>query len=141
MLQAVEWFTLGYFIFFSCYAWLKELTRGQRIKITLLGLLGILITLIVAALDEGSTKSMHVIRDFLPALIMLIAYWQSCCFYRQPNLKLQNKLVAFDGKVAELLCELHVPDRTLRWLHHYLESAYLFCYQIGRASCRESVWR
>ncbi len=128
MFQPVEWFTHGYFVFFSCYAWFKELTRGQRIKITLLGLLGILITVIVAVLDKGSTKSIHVIRDFLPALIMLIAYWQSGCFYRQPNLKLQNRLVEFDRKVASLLSELHLSDRTQRWLHHYLESAYLFCY-------------
>jgi PAP2 superfamily len=128
MLQPVEWFTLSYFAFFICYAWFWKVANGQRIKITLLGFIGILIILIVAAIDHSSRKIIPVIRNFSPALLMLIAYWQSGCFYTQPNLKLQNKLVEFDKKVAVFIGKLHLSGAALRWIHHYLESAYLFCY-------------
>ena len=129
VLQPIEWFTLGHFAFFSCYAWIRRLPRGQRIKITLLGLIGVLTILTTAAMDKSAGSSaVHVIRDFLPSLLMLLAYWQSGLFYLHANLKLQNGLVEFDKRVAVLIGELRLSDRTLQWLDHYLESAYLFCY-------------
>ena len=60
-------------------------------------------------------------RDFLPVLLIPLAYWQTGQFRRPLNEYLQGKLLSFDRKY------LQITDVLVLWP---LEVAYLFCYPL-----------
>jgi PAP2 superfamily len=123
-----EWINLVFFSAFIIVSLFRSIenTKG-RIKAIATGISGII--LILAAQSLKSFVPLNIastIRDWLPAPLMLFAYWQAGNLIRTPNEKLQNTLVNFDRKVFGYFLSFRYPT----WLESYFEFAYLFCYPL-----------
>ncbi len=128
-LNRTEWISLAYFSFFILLAWFRPLSGMQRTRITMMGGLGIILVVAAAFADEMARfAAAPTIRNLLPALLMVLAYWQSGCFYVTPNRRLQERLLEIDRRIAFPFGKLHRSGRIRRLIFGYLEIAYLFCY-------------
>lgn len=121
-------------IFFSALSTLAlfwSLPSAPRARAILMGLSGIGLSVAMRVLPRLlSMYASSVIRDWMPVLLMAMAYWQSGCFFQEPNKKLQ---AIFDSWDARILRALRVPQLT-SWTHSWfgstLELAYLLCYPV-----------
>jgi hypothetical protein len=123
-----EWINLFFFSAFIIVSILRPIanTKG-RIKAIATGLSGIILILASQSLQSYlPLQTASTIRDWLPAPLMLFAYWQAGNLIRTPNEKLQNKLVNFDRKIFAHFSSFHYSS----WLESYFEFVYLFCYPL-----------
>ncbi len=130
-MRAAEWINLGFFAFLVALAWQRRLAFARRAKVTVLGMASIGIVLGVQFLDRlFKPLPVSVIRDWLPALLFLVAYWTAGLFFSAPSEKLQSRLVLFDRRILGRLKGYLARTRVPRWIAAYLELAYLFCYPL-----------
>ena len=76
------------------------------------------------ALSPGWSE---IVRDWLPAPLVLVAYWQAGQFFQKPWIELQEVLDGIDSRLAAALKPLR-PLGEFALLDTYLEIAYLFAY-------------
>ncbi len=122
---------LAFFFFLIALAWLRPPIAYRRAKVTALGLA--VIVLVSGAQLLGRIFSpllTSVIRDWLPTLLFLVAYWTAGLFFTTPNEKLQESLARFDRKIFGHPKEYRASGRTRRSIAAYFELAYLFCYPL-----------
>jgi membrane-associated phospholipid phosphatase len=84
-------------------AWIWPLPLTRRMKASLLALL-VLLANLVARLIVRSVPPLYgsVFRDWLPAALFLIPYWQSGQFFTAPNTALEQKLARFDRQLSHV---------------------------------------
>ncbi len=94
-----------------------------------MGLAGFALTLLSANLPQAlSPLTRSVIRDWMPAPLMLLVYWQAGAFFVRVQPEFQRRLARLDEfLVAPILLSV-TRSAAGRWLLAYLELAYLFCY-------------
>ncbi len=120
-----------FFIFFIVVAWIRKLGWLKCFRVTLVGISGILISL-GGYFSEYFLPPLgsSILRDWLPAPLLMMIYWQAGLFIGRPNEKFQRKLNQYDQKIFALL----LRSRAFHWGHHwiatYFEFAYLFCYPL-----------
>lgn len=148
-MRAAEWLNLAYFGCFVVLAWIRRLRLEQRRNAIALGAAGLGLTL--AAIVSGgylTAAASAIVRDWLPAPLMLLAYWQTGQFFVAPNGKFQARLEDFDRRWLGAL----VAHPWKGGLGQYLEFAYLFCYPAvplalatlyatGHAASADEFWR
>lgn len=126
-LRPAEWINTIFFSLFVALAWFRPSSRHGRMKATLVGAVGIGLTLAALYLRHAPYPAVaSVVRDWLPAPLMLLAYWQAGAFVDAPNARLQNKLEDFDLRLLRVLPLTRLNKHPL--LHGYFELAYLLCY-------------
>jgi hypothetical protein len=124
-----EWITLVFFVFFVLVAWLKKLEGRQRWKISLIGLGGIGLCLLMAWSPVFlSVHKSDFLRNWLPVLLLMMVYWQAGLFIGQTHLNFQAVLEHYDRKILGVV----FLSKIFRWSHlqlaHYFEFAYFLCY-------------
>ncbi len=126
-MKAADWINVVYFSLLLGLGWTRSLPRGKRVRITALGALGLSLVLLQLVISSGVRPLVAaVIRDWLPAPIMLVGYWQAGQFFTRANEKAQSALFRFDQRLFRFF-----PSRFgagIRWASAYFEFAYLFCY-------------
>jgi len=128
-LYSTEWLNLAYFFFFVFLAFVLPLNSMQRRRVLSIGASAIFLLVATVTLDEAvHSPETTVFRNFLPAVLMVFAYWQSGQFYLRPNLWLQERLHNLDREIAGFLDRFRFNIRFKMWIDTYLEIAYLFCY-------------
>jgi PAP2 superfamily len=127
-LRPGEAISLVAFLCFMLLGWLRRLDRSRQYQIIGLGMLGVVIVVILQAASIRFPQTSRVFGDWLPAALILIAYWQSGRFYRAPNLKLQAWLEDFDRQRVGVLLSRWEEHGSCTWVGAYFEGAYLFCY-------------
>ncbi len=129
-MRTSEWINLIFLGVLGVWAWARPVTPARRMKCTLLGVGGIAAILLVnAAAHFFSHRSIEILRDWLPAPLLLFVYWQAGTLFVQPNLRVQRALEEFDRPVVRWVARL----RTARWgrlLLRYLELSYMLCYAV-----------
>jgi hypothetical protein len=150
--RTAEWINLIAFSLFAMLAFVLPLRARQRMKAAVIGAGGIALTLTpVLALSRLPGINTSVIRDWLPAPLMLMVYWQVGCLLREPNPALQAALERFDLRITTI-AERYRLNRAGAWMASYLETAYLLCYPLvplgigvlylaGLQSRVEDYWR
>jgi hypothetical protein len=130
-MRAAEWINVVFFSFLIALAWLRPLDSARRARATALAM-GAIAIVSSAQLLDGILKPLaaSVIRDWLPALLFLVAYWTAGFFFTAPSEKLQNHLIESDRKVLGRLREYRPGAGVLPWIASYLELAYLLCYPL-----------
>jgi membrane-associated phospholipid phosphatase len=124
-----EYWNILYFGVFVCIALVRPLPRYARIKAIALGLVGL-------AIIGGAELMLHlffskhnaVVRDWLPVVLMPIAYWQAGAFFTNPNERLQGRLEAFDRRFIPnffLYAQRRAPV-----MEAIFESCYVLCYPL-----------
>jgi membrane-associated phospholipid phosphatase len=129
-LRVAERVVLGFFTFASIASVIVPLSLHQRLLLLGLNLVtGALI--IMAAKISKPSRLVQTIRDWSPAVLILVAYRESGLFFKpDPTHHLDYLLVRWDwmllhNQFAQALFSLSAP-----WLQRYLELAYLLCYPL-----------
>lgn len=148
-MRAAEWLNLVYFACFVGLAWMRRLSPERRRNATAIGAAGLGLTLAaIVSSDYLSAAASAIVRDWLPAPLMLLAYWQAGQYFVAPDAKLQARLEEFDRRWLGAL----VARPWRGGLGQYLEFAYLFCYPVvplalaalyatGHAASVNEFWR
>lgn len=126
-MRLAEWINVVYFVFLALVSYRAVRTRPRR-RILLLGAGGILLTLLGRSSDLLLDESMsRLLRDWLPAPTLLIAYWQAGAFFTEPEPRLQAWLVSVDDRLASA-CGRWTSWRDHAGVKAYLETVYMFAY-------------
>jgi hypothetical protein len=126
-----EYVNLACFLFLVGLALFRPLPRSRRAHILVIGALGML--LIGAAVAAGRLLpplAGSVTRDWIPAILLLMVYWQAGQFFVQPRESLQLRLLQMDRKLLDPALSMLARGRAGRWVATYLELAYLLCYAL-----------
>lgn len=118
-------------VLFTTLAGLSPLVCSRRLQAMALGIAGIGLALGPRCI-QGYQDSpfISILRDWLPAPLMLMVYWQTGRFFTKPNERLQRSLERLDSRVlGAMLSWLGNPGRH-NWISSYLELAYLLCYPL-----------
>src|SRR5215510_6141371 len=92
-MRTSELVNLAYFFLFTSLALMWGLPSRSRIKAVWIGGAGVGLTVMASAAAQWLMPyAANVLRDWLPALLTLLAYWQSGCFFQKANPKLQPAL-------------------------------------------------
>jgi membrane-associated phospholipid phosphatase len=129
-MRAAEVIHIVVFTFFAVLAWLRPLPPRRRAKVTAISIGGMAATIIAALWLPRivSALAASVVRDWLPATLVLLVYWQTGNFFTAPDQGFQDRLERIDERiVGPMLRRIsHLPVAV--WLAGYLELAYLLCY-------------
>lgn len=129
-----EWIQVVFALVLAVAAWATGLTSHplpmrRRWIVTSLAVVAIMIV------DLGrfsasflSPGHLSILRDCLAVALFLVPYWQTGEFFLQPNLKMQNRLLAFDRWLLPGIVAKSGTERTV--IGFLLEMAYLFCYPL-----------
>jgi hypothetical protein len=129
-MRAAEWIHIVVFSFFVLLAWIRPLPPRRRVKVTGIGVAGAGATITTACLLPRllSTLSASVLRDWLPAALVLLVYWQAGEFFWKVNQRFQDRLEGIDARFVAPLLQGLARHRARVWVAAYLELAYLLCY-------------
>jgi hypothetical protein len=129
-MRAAEWIHIVVFSFFVSLSWIRMLPARRRAKVTLTGAAGLGATLIAALLLPRLLPALavSVVRDWLPAALVLLVYWQAGEFFMKVDQRFQDRLERIDARVAAPLLHWLARSHLGKWTAAYLELAYLLCY-------------
>jgi len=129
--RTAEWINTLTFSFFVGCAWLRALTRRQRVRATAFGVAGILLTLAAyGAQASWRLPALSIVRDWLPAPLMMFVYWQTGQFYSRRNEALEARLLALDDAILGALFGRRTDPSLGIAFANVFEFAYVFCYPL-----------
>jgi PAP2 superfamily len=131
-MRASEGIHIVVFTFLISLAWIRPLPSRRRVKVTAIGLAGLSVTIVAACLLTSVLPALvvSVVRDWVPAALVLLVYWQTGQFFTKVDQRFQDRLERIDERMLAPL---------LHWLSHRplgicistcLELAYLLCYTL-----------
>jgi membrane-associated phospholipid phosphatase len=123
---AYEWLSLLFFSFFLVLAWLRPLDWRHRLNVTILGV----VPLVLLVLLPRFGQQVATFRQFLPLILIPMAYWQTAHFSAGVNEGLQRTLAAIDERIFAALGGFSLPPWLKSLTHTYLEFAYLLVYPL-----------
>jgi membrane-associated phospholipid phosphatase len=126
-MRASEWIQIAFAIGIGLLAWMRPLEMRRRLRIVLLAAT-------VPAAILSARFALHgfagsVVRDWLPAALLLIPYWQAGQFFTGPDERIQDWLAQTDEKVLRVLQRIIRSTENGGWAG-YFETAYLMCYPL-----------
>jgi membrane-associated phospholipid phosphatase len=130
-MRVAEWIQIAFFSMLVLAAWNRPLARRRQFKVSAFATLAI--ALILAARFMFHFAPAHfssIVRDWIPAALLLVAYWQTGEFFAEPNQSVQARLAAFDRSFFRAA---HIqPAKTSigPFGALYLELAYLLVYPL-----------
>ena len=129
-MRAAEWIHIVVFSFFVSLSWIRRLPARRRAKVTVIGVAGLGATLIAAFLLPRLLPplAVSVVRDWLPAALVLLVYWQAGEFFMKVDQRFQDWLERIDARMAAPLLHWLARSYLGKWTAAYLELAYLLCY-------------
>jgi len=133
-MRTSEWIQIVFASVLAVAAWITSLTSHplplrRRWVVTCLAAIAIMVValgrLSASFLSPGH---LSILRDCLTVALFLVPFWQTGEFFLQPNLKIQNRLLAFDRWLLHGIAARSGTERTA--IGFFLEVAYLFCYPL-----------
>jgi membrane-associated phospholipid phosphatase len=96
-LRIAEWIQLVFVTALAFGACLRPLGNSRRLRVMLLAIVAIF-TIFAARFSERwvSPLASSVLRDWLPAALLLVPYWQIGQFFTAPDPTTETRLAAFD---------------------------------------------
>ena len=129
-MRAAEAIHVVVFGFLTMLAWVRGLPRGRRWKATGIGVAGLAVNLAAGwwlpRVAPGLAES--VVRDWLPAAMVLLVYWQAGEFFVRVDQRFQDALARIDARTIAGFMRWIARTRAGWWVAGYLELAYLLCY-------------
>ena len=100
-----------------------------------LAVLNVIVGCLIAALSKGGlvgrSRIASPVRDWHPALLMLLAYRESGLFIKaDPAHRLDHLFISWDQAILHSRWVEWALDACAPWLQHYLEIFYLLCYPL-----------
>jgi membrane-associated phospholipid phosphatase len=127
----MECVNLLYFSGLTLLALWKIHVRNSRMKAILIGVSGLAVSTVMMTNTRALTQYTDSwLRDWVPIPLMLMAYWQSGCFFDKPNLKLQSMFESWDRRLFTRLASIVPGTRAAKGIASLSETAYLLCYPV-----------
>ncbi|HYR90813.1 MAG TPA: phosphatase PAP2 family protein [Terriglobia bacterium] len=135
-----ELLTLGFYLSFAVLAWRRSLSAGRRAKATGIAVAGFGCIAVAAAQSQVHPIVGIAARNWLPVMLIPMAYWQTGQFVLPLNKVWQARLQRFDQKplLARICSSVRSPSR--RFLNTILELSYLFCYPLVPCGLAVLYW-
>jgi membrane-associated phospholipid phosphatase len=138
-MRHAEWINVFTFAIFAVMAWVCPLAANRRVRALVICNAGVLLVLLSISLESSlSQSSVSVIRDWLPSVLILLAYWTAGAFVSMPSERLQRILLDFDARLLKPAWLKR--SRPNHLLPAYLEVAYLLCYPLIPAGVGVLYW-
>src|SRR6516225_1163441 len=96
-MRASEWIQIVFVIGIGLLAWMRPLEMRRRLRIALLAAIVPAAILVAQYALHGFAGS--VVRDWLPAALLLIPYWQAGQVFTGPDERIEKWLAQTDEKV------------------------------------------
>ena len=128
-MRTAEWTNLVFFSLLTVLAWLQHVPQHHRVMATGFGLIGIALS-VLPQLTDHSSWAIPTLRDWLPAGLIPLAYWQTGAFFPKRKRELEHRLQDFDRKLFSLWSRSRVDLKGHQLLNTYLELAYSLCYAL-----------
>jgi membrane-associated phospholipid phosphatase len=130
-MRIAEWIQIAFFSILVLAAWRCPLARRQRLRVTAFAALAIGAILAARFMFHFvPLRFSSVVRDWLPAALLLVPYWQVGEFFAGPNQSMQARLAAFDVSVFRAV-HIQPAKASIGPLPAlYLELAYLMVYPL-----------
>lgn len=127
-MRSSEGIVLAFFVAFAIAGLLAPIDAKRRLRVAGIGLAGGLVAGSVGTLSPHPVPPL--LRDLLPGLLLLMAYWQAGQFFTGGDASLQAWLRGFDERwmPGTLRLSAELPERPA--LLSCLETAYLSCYVV-----------
>jgi membrane-associated phospholipid phosphatase len=131
-LRAAEGIVLGFLAYATVAAFELPMPARQRLTITALNVVTAAVIFLLAKVTQEKPRSFLVaVRDWLPALLILLAYRESGMFFTpDPAHRLDHIFVRWDSFLLKNKSVLAMLTGLAPWLEYYLELAYFFCYPL-----------
>ena len=127
----------GYLAYLLVLAWILPLSVGRRRLVTLVALADFGLVWWVSTADSEAGL---VVRDWLPALQILIGYWLSGAFFLRPMTGIEAWLARWDRILFDELGARRVAEHGPRVLLEYFELAYLTVYLLVPLGFGVAYW-
>ena len=129
-MRAAELIHIVVFSFFVSLAWIRPLPTRRRAKVTGIGVAGLGATITAACLLPRLLPALavSVVRDWLPAALVLLVYWKAGEFFMKVDQRFQDRLEGIDARMVAPLLHCLSRRRVGMWIAAFLELAYLLCY-------------
>lgn len=129
-LRVAEKLLLGFFAYTTVASFVFPLVLRQRLALVGLNLLVCTVVLLLSRYDvEQRRPFLALARDWLPCVLILVAYRESGLFFvPDPAHRLDYLFVRWDDALLKNPWVLAVLSFCSPWLQRYLELSYLFCY-------------
>lgn len=128
-MRAIDWLNLIFFSLFIIASWRPPVERQKRLEVHVIGIVGIILVVTSQFAERlVSTYTASVVRDWLPALLLPMMYWQAGRCAGPVNKKFQDRLQTIDDKLLTPLIANCATHPIYRRFAVALEVAYLSCY-------------
>jgi len=130
-MRRAEWIQLVFVSLLALAAWIRPLTAVRRWRVALFAALAIVL-IVLARLSVSFLPPLasSVIRDWLPAVLLLVPYWQTGLLFIGPDHELEKELLRFDRR---LFAAIRIDLATLTLgpaLALWFELAYVLAYPL-----------
>ena len=151
-MRAAEWINLAFFTAMTAGAVLRPLEPRRRKRAVAWGAVGTgVVAFCYLFASPSGLPAFSLIRDWAPAPLLLVAYWQAGQLAQKASPRLQNMLVNLDRVWWRETQPTRNASRASR-VAGYLELAYLtcyplvplaysFCYFRDAGGCADTFWR
>ena len=129
-MRAAELIHIVVFSFFISLARIRALPLRRRAKVTGIGIAGLGATITATFLLPRLLPALavSVVRDWLPAALVLLVYWQAGEFFMKVDQRFQDQLERIDARMVAPLLRCLSRRPVGMWIAACLELAYLLCY-------------
>jgi membrane-associated phospholipid phosphatase len=129
-MRSAELIHIVVFSFLLVLAWARPLPAPRRVKVAAIGIAGLAANITAAYVLPRLLPALaaSVVRDWLPAAMVLLVYWQAGGFFIKANEGFQDFLERLDARTLAPLLNWLSRSRSGRWVAGSLELAYLLCY-------------
>jgi membrane-associated phospholipid phosphatase len=126
-MRAPEWIQMGFTLTLALFAWTRPLELQRRWRIALLA--GIAVAAVLVARFAFPARVSGVVRDWLPAALLLFPYWQAGQFFRGANPRIEQQLRRTDERVFDWMRRNGLRATGSTW-NDFLELDYLMGYPL-----------
>jgi membrane-associated phospholipid phosphatase len=126
-MRASEWVQIGFSVGLALLAWLRPIDARRRFRIALFAIAVVAAIMVARFALRGYWAS--IVRDWLPAVLLLFPYWQAGQFFTGANKRIEERLGRIDQRVLQWLAGMGWSGEQRGWAT-YFESAYLMCYPL-----------
>ena len=137
-LRPVEWVVVGYLGYLAVASGFVPLSRRRRLRLAVKSAATACMVVVVALAGQSAPGSLAPLRDWAPALYVLLAYRLPLHLVADIDPAAERALSAFDRRWAVGLID--ALARAPHWLVECLELAYLFCYPLLPAGFAIVYW-